>query len=134
MATDDQVVRREAILPVDRETAWAALCEPSELEAWLADEVEIEIREGAQGTFRWHDGEEREAVVEEVQELRRIVLRWCAPGGEPSIVELTLDDVGEGTRLVVVELPVVALDAVAELLVAGRRVVEGPQMLAGALA
>lgn len=133
MAIDDQVVRREAILPVDRDTAWAALCDPDELATWLADEVEIEVREGAQGTFRWRDGEERHAVVEEVQERRRVALRWFEAGGEPSIVELTLDDVAEGTRLVVVELPVATLDAVGALLEAGRSV-EGPQMLAGALA
>jgi uncharacterized protein YndB with AHSA1/START domain len=134
MAIDDCAVRRETTLPVDRDTAWAALCDADELATWLADEVELEIREGAEGTLRWHTGEERRAVIEEVQERRRIALRWSEPGGEPSIVELTLDDVPGGTRLVVVELPVVSLDLVGELLETGPGAPGGPQMLAAALA
>ena len=134
MAFDDQAVRREATLPVDRDTAWAALCDPDELATWLADEVDIEIREGAEGTLRWRSGEERLAVVEEVQERRRIALRWCEPGGEASLVELTLDDVPGGTRLVVVELPVAALDVVGALLETDPGLTRGPQMLAVALA
>jgi uncharacterized protein YndB with AHSA1/START domain len=112
MALEHQVVRRERVLPVDRDTAWAALRHAGALATWLADEVELEIREGAEGTLRWRDGEERSAVVEEVLARRRIVLRWWEPGGEPSLVELTLDDVAGGTRLVIVELPVLVLEAV----------------------
>ena len=134
MAFDDQAVRREATLPVDRDTAWAALCDADALATWLADEVELEIREGAEGTLRWRTGEERKAVIEEVQERRRIALRWCEPGGEPSIVELTLDDVPGGTRLVVIELPVVSLEVVGALLQTDPGATRGPQMLAAALA
>jgi hypothetical protein len=36
---------------------------------------------------------------------RRVALSWCAPGGDPSLVELTLDDAEDGrTRMVVVEV------------------------------
>jgi len=111
MAIEDQAVRRELMLAVDRERAWAALCDPHELATWLADEVELEIDEGAEGVLRWDTGEERLVTVEEVQESRRISLRWREPGGEPTIVELTLDDVPGGTRLIVVEMPALALDA-----------------------
>jgi len=109
MAIEEQVVRRETVLEVDRDTAWEALCDARELETWLADEVELEIAEGAEGTLRWVTGEERRAYVEEVEERRRVSLQWWEPGGERTLVELTLDDVPEGTRLVVLELPVVAL-------------------------
>jgi uncharacterized protein YndB with AHSA1/START domain len=108
---EEQVIRREMILPVDRDTAWSMLRDAEGLQAWLADEVELEVRAGAQGTVRWRTGEERLVEVEEVQERRRIALSWCEPGGEPSIVELTLDDVPGGTRLVVVELPILTLRA-----------------------
>ena len=40
-------VRREIVLPVERERAWELLTEPAELEGWLADEVEFEPEEGA---------------------------------------------------------------------------------------
>lgn len=123
MASEDTAVRRETILTVDRDTAWQALCDAEGLETWLADEVALEVRPGAEGTVRFADGEEREALVEEVVEGRRLALRWAEPGGEESIVELTLDDVPEGTRLVVVELPVAVLAGVPDS-------VWGPQMVA----
>lgn len=137
MAIDDVAVRREVILPVDRETVWAALADPDELATWLADEIELEIEAGAQGWLRWEDGERRPAFVEEVVERRRIVLRWSEGEGPETLVELVLDDVPEGTRLVVLELPVVQLEAVGALLEGGPRVVgdlgsgaRGPQMVA----
>ncbi len=137
MAIEDVAVRREVVLPVDRETVWAALADPDELATWLADEIELEIEAGAEGWVRWEDGERRPATVEEVVEQRRIVLRWSEREGPETIVELVLDDVPEGTRLVVLELPVVQLEAVGALLERGPRVVgdlgsgaRGSQMVA----
>lgn len=130
MEIEEQVVRREMILPVDRDTAWAALRDAQGLEAWLADEVELEVRAGAQGTVRWRTGEERLVVVEEVEERRLIALSWCEPGGESSIVELTLDDVPGGTRLVVVELPIVTLRAFAFAVDGQSDAAPGSQMVA----
>jgi hypothetical protein len=54
-------VRREIVLPVERERAWALLTEPAELQEWLADEVELEPEEGAPVRAVWTaSGEERE--------------------------------------------------------------------------
>jgi uncharacterized protein YndB with AHSA1/START domain len=137
MAINDVAVRREVILPVDRETAWAALADADELATWLASEVELEIEAGAQGWLRWEDGERHPATVEEVVEHRRIVMRWSERNGPETLVELVLDDVDEGTRLVVLELPVAQLEAVGALLEQGPRIIggsgfeaRGPQMVA----
>ncbi len=137
MAINDVAVRREVVLPVDRETAWDAVADPAELATWLASEVELEIEAGAVGWLRWEDGERHPAMVEEVVEHRRIVLRWSEEDGPETIVELVLDDVPEGTRLVVLELPVVQLEAVGALLEQGPRIIggsspgaRGPQMVA----
>jgi len=130
MAIEEQVVRRETVLEVDRGTAWDALRDPRELEGWLADEVELEIVEGAEGVLRWRDGEERAARVEEVAEGRRLALHWWEPGGEPTLVELTLDDVPEGTRLVVIEVPVVQLRIATSAIRTGPAA--GPRMAAAA--
>jgi uncharacterized protein YndB with AHSA1/START domain len=119
-------IRRQIILPVDREAAWL---EVRELR-WLADEIELEIEEGAQGWLRSEEGEWVYAAVEEVVEQRRLVLRWSEKGGPETLVELTLDDLPEGTRLVVIELPVAQLQAVGRLLDQGPGVIEGPRMLA----
>ena len=112
LAEEYLAVRRELVLPFTREEAWPLLGDPAELETWFADEVGFEIEEGASGPVRVDDGE-RFAVVEEVVEGRRISFRWWDPA-EPAaetLVEMTLDDVADGTRLVVVELPVQSLPA-----------------------
>jgi len=130
-------VRRERVLPADRWTAWELLADPGELEGWLADEVDLElVEEGAEGTFRWTDGSVRRVVVEEVVPGRRLALRWeaAAPGDDApdTLVELTLDDHGDGTLLRVVELQLVVLEAHgAELpVVTGGRAGGGPVLLA----
>ena len=91
-------VRREVVLPVEPERAWELITDPSELEGWLAEEVELEPEEGGDVHVRFEDGEERWGTVEEVEPERRLAFVW---GG--SRVEWVLEPVEEGTRLVVVE-------------------------------
>jgi uncharacterized protein YndB with AHSA1/START domain len=133
MELQEMAVRRELILPVDREVVWQVLSDPAELAGWLADQVELRIAPGESGWLRWEGGEVRRAYVEEVVPERRVVLRWSAPqdeAGPETIVELALDDVPAGTRLVVLELPVARLQAVGQLLEQGVQVSHGPQMRA----
>ena len=110
LAEECLAVRRELVLPFTREEAWPLLGDRAELETWFADEVSFDIEEGAGGTVRTEEGE-RVAVVEEVVPGRRVTFRWRDPAEPESetLVDLTLDDVPEGTRLVVVELPVRSL-------------------------
>jgi uncharacterized protein YndB with AHSA1/START domain len=104
-------VRREIVLPVDRERAWALLTEEAELREWLADEVDLEPEPGAPLRVAWAGGEAREGVVEEVEEERRLRFRWDDDAtGVPSRVEWTLDDAPGGTRVVVEERPLVPLE------------------------
>jgi uncharacterized protein YndB with AHSA1/START domain len=71
--------------------------EPSELETWLADEVDFAPEEGA--PLRTSEGGEvREGVVEHVAAEERIVFSW----GD-SVVEWRLEDHPGGTRFVVTE-------------------------------
>jgi uncharacterized protein YndB with AHSA1/START domain len=105
-------VRREIVLPVERDRAWELLTEPAELREWLADEVELEPEAGAPVRAVWFaSGEEREGVVEEVEDRRRLRFRWDDDAtGIPSRVEWTLDDAPGGTRVVVEEHPLVPLE------------------------
>jgi uncharacterized protein YndB with AHSA1/START domain len=104
-------VRREIVLPVERERAWALLTEPRELSEWLADEVDLEPEEGAPLRVTWATGETREGVIEEVEAERLLRFRWDdGATGIPSRVEWTLDDHPDGTRVVVVERPLVPLE------------------------
>ena len=102
-------IEREVTLPVDPDEAWTAITDPAELEAWFADEVcELDLRPGGRAAFRWEEGE-REAVVEEVEPGRRLAFRWDrsdavpAQAGPGTRVELVLEPVPDGTRLVVTE-------------------------------
>ena len=86
-------IEREIVLPVPREEAWEALTEPERLEEWFANDVELDAVPGGEGVFEWDDGEVRHAVVEAIEELERIVLRWDDDG----TVELELAEHPAGT-------------------------------------
>jgi uncharacterized protein YndB with AHSA1/START domain len=88
-------VTREIVFPVPPDEVWEALTDPEQLEEWFANDVELDAREGGEGVFRWDDGEERHATVVEAAPGDRLVLDW----DEEGTVELTLEEVEEGTRL-----------------------------------
>lgn len=133
MELHEDVVRRALELDTPREKVWDALADAEGLERWLAASVDVDIREGAEGTVTDHDGTVRRAVVEEVTPGRRLALRWRADGEGETLVEVTLDDAGEGrTRLTVVEVPVyVVTRAVRTALADAGSAGRGPAMLAG---
>ena len=58
------------------------------------------MRPGGTGRFRWDDGDERCAVVREVEPGERLVLDWDDEGR----VVFTLEEVPEGTRISVREV------------------------------
>ena len=93
------MIRKEIVLEATREEVWAALTDPLELEGWFANDVELELRPGGEATFRWSNGESRQATVTEVEPGERLAFEWEGEGE----VEFTLDDDANGTRLTVVE-------------------------------
>ena len=132
MNEDERMVRREIVLPAERDAVWAFVGEPDGLSAWLADEVDLDaVEPGAEGTLRWADGTTRTAVVEDVEPGRRISLCWWEQDdGERTLVDLTLDDAEDGTRLVVVEVPLQTVRAVSAALAGTGTGARGPRMLA----
>ncbi len=93
------MIEREIVVPSPREDVWEALTEPERLEDWFANDVELDLRPGGEARFRWSNGEERHAVVTEVEPERRLAFEWEDEG----VVEFTLEDDLDGTRLTVVE-------------------------------
>jgi uncharacterized protein YndB with AHSA1/START domain len=92
-------VEREIVLPEAPDEVWEALTKPERLEEWFATEVELDARPGGEGVFRWGDGDERRAIVRELDEAERLVLDWD-DGGH---VAIELERVGGGTLVRVVE-------------------------------
>jgi uncharacterized protein YndB with AHSA1/START domain len=95
-------VEREITVDADPRTVWEALTEPGLLAEWIASDVELDLDEG-HGVFRFEDGEERPAVIDEVDELERLSFRWRREGGKESRVEFRLEPAASGTRVVVIE-------------------------------
>jgi uncharacterized protein YndB with AHSA1/START domain len=92
-------VEREIVVPESPDEVWEALTEPERLEEWFASEVELDARPGGEGVFRWGDGDERAAVVRELEEAERLVLDWDDGGS----VVVELEPVEAGTLVRVVE-------------------------------
>src|SRR5919206_1917932 len=92
-------VEREIVFPASPAEVWEALTEPERLEEWFATEVELDAIPGGEGVFRWGDGDERHAVVRELEEAERLVLDWDDGGS----VAIELETAGDGTRVRVVE-------------------------------
>jgi uncharacterized protein YndB with AHSA1/START domain len=92
-------VEREVVVPEEPDEVWSALTEPERLEEWFATEVELDARPGGEGVFRWGDGDERHAIVRELEEAERLVLDWDDGGS----VAIELETADGGTRVRVVE-------------------------------
>jgi uncharacterized protein YndB with AHSA1/START domain len=92
-------IMREIELDASPEDVWEALTDEAQLEEWFANDVELDPTPGGRGVFRWDNGEVREAVVEEVEEGSRIVLRFDDDG----VVDLRVLPGEHGTRVLVRE-------------------------------
>ena len=97
---------KEVVLPVEPDEAWTAVTEPDALEAWLADEVELDLREGGEATFVLDTGEERHAIVEEVAPGERWTFWWWTADAPGSRVTVELTPAVGGTTVRVTESPV----------------------------
>ncbi|HEX5173823.1 MAG TPA: SRPBCC domain-containing protein [Gaiellaceae bacterium] len=91
-------VEREIVVPEEADEVWESLTDPERLEEWFATEVELDARPGGAGVFRWSDGDERHAVVRELEEPERLVLDWD-DGGSVAI-ELESSETGTIVRVV----------------------------------
>jgi uncharacterized protein YndB with AHSA1/START domain len=107
-----ETIEREVVVPAPPAEVWPALADSGEISAWFGADAEVEVAPGGSGVFRWPDGTERRAVVEEVEPGHRLAFRWLpfqrTAGGQvvvvpPTRVEITLEEVDDGTRVRVVE-------------------------------
>jgi Activator of Hsp90 ATPase homolog 1-like protein len=96
-------VKREIVLELDADEAWDAVLD---MEAWLADEADVDLEPGGEGHFRLDDGSERRALVEEVDAGRTVSWWWWNdddPHDLGTHVQVRLEDAIAGTRVIVVE-------------------------------
>jgi len=87
---------------------WTALTTADGLGAWFGNEATIDLRPGGSGWMRWTEGFSADMRVERVEEPTVFGFTWHInglPDDDPrrTYVEFTLEPVGAGTRLTVVE-------------------------------
>jgi uncharacterized protein YndB with AHSA1/START domain len=95
-------VERTERFPIDADGLWEALTDPELLREWFAPSdggtVDIDLQPG--GTMRFGEGERaRTAVVEEVEDGRRLAFTWNDDSAGVSRVEIDVTDVDGGSEL-----------------------------------
>jgi uncharacterized protein YndB with AHSA1/START domain len=117
-------VEREILIEASPEIVWGVITEPDQVSRWFSDEAQVEGRAGADGTLRWRPGgrggaKEVDTIVAirvvEAEPFRRFSFRWNHPHGvapderNSALVEFSLLEVADGTRLKVVESGIAAV-------------------------
>ena len=107
MGFPDRIERTvEVAHPPD--AVWAALTTAEGLGTWFGNEATIDLRPGGSARVSWTDGPTAHLRVERVEEPSVFGFTWHIhglPEDDPrrTYVEFTLEPVGAGTRLTVVE-------------------------------
>jgi uncharacterized protein YndB with AHSA1/START domain len=101
-------IERSVDLAHPPDKVWAALTTAEGLAAWFGQEATIDLRPGGSAWMRWTDGFTANMRVERVEEPTVFGFTWHIfglPANDPrrTYVEFTLEPVGAGTRLTVVE-------------------------------
>jgi uncharacterized protein YndB with AHSA1/START domain len=102
-------VSRDVELPAPPDEVWQQVTESDRLGDWLDADVDIEVRPGGTGTFRFAGGEVRRAMVREVEPGRRLAFTWWTLTGDDvgraTTVTITIEPSTGGSLLRVVESP-----------------------------
>jgi uncharacterized protein YndB with AHSA1/START domain len=107
MIETTEMVERQLTLPATRQDVWDALTAPDRVAAWFGAQVEWDLQPGGAARFHDEDGSERQGVIDTVAAGQVLRFRWWPDGshGPESEVTYTLEDVPDGTRLTVTEVP-----------------------------
>lgn len=119
--TVQDAIERQLVIPVARQRVWEAITRPEQLSRWFGDSVELELAVGAPITFYWKEHGTSRGRVEAVDPPSRFAYRW-ASSADPdhavpfdevvsTLVEFTLEETAEGTRVTVVESGFASLPA-----------------------
>ena len=128
MTEYDRSVTREVVLPSGVDEVWAAITDPARLGEWFGADVELDLQPGGRAVFQGDDGAVRRGVIEEVDPGHKLAYRWWPydrddpnPGApKQSRVELIIEAVPSGTRLLVTEVPLFSASASATAQWGGR--------------
>jgi uncharacterized protein YndB with AHSA1/START domain len=120
-AVTADAIEREILIDATPEEVWPVITEPDQIRLWFTEEVDLEARPGANGSFRFRQPGGGDTMtfylqVQAVEPPRRFAFRWMHPAGsEPTpanamLVEFTLTPAGDCTRLRVIESGLAAIE------------------------
>jgi uncharacterized protein YndB with AHSA1/START domain len=107
-------IEREIVIDAPPGVVWSIVTEAQHLAGWFSDEAELELRAGGRMLLTWHEHGVFEGRVETVDPPHVFAFRWQTRKGgfsetNSTLVVMTLEPEGVGTRLRVVESGFAAL-------------------------
>ncbi|TCO60657.1 SRPBCC domain-containing protein [Actinocrispum wychmicini] len=107
MAFPDRIERTVDVAHPPKKV-WAALTTAEGLGTWFGNQATIDLRPGGAAQMTWTNGQRADMRIERVEEPSIFGFTWAIyglPEDDPrrTYVEFTLEPVGSGTRLTVVE-------------------------------
>jgi uncharacterized protein YndB with AHSA1/START domain len=105
-----QQIEREILIDAPVDVVWSVVTEPEHISGWFSDTVELELRPGGAVVLHW-EGSHTHTVqgrVERVEPPHFFSFHWVVGHGSElavgnsTLVEFSLAQEGEGTRLTVV--------------------------------
>jgi uncharacterized protein YndB with AHSA1/START domain len=118
---DTDRIEREIVIQAPIEQVWATLTEAEHVRQWFAfDGAEVDLRPGGAIVHTWNEHGTFHARVEKVDPPRAFSYRWALVAdeqprdGNSTLVEFSLEQKGDGTRLRVVEGGFATLEGSAE--------------------
>ncbi len=119
--TIQDTIERQLVIPVARQRVWDAITAPDQIAKWFSDSVTLELELGSPLVFHWDGYGDRRGRVETIDPPNRFAYRWIpldetdqsVPFDDvPStLVEYTLEETPDGTRVTVTESGFSALPA-----------------------
>jgi uncharacterized protein YndB with AHSA1/START domain len=102
---DDKLVR-EVTINAPIATVWKVVTNPSQ---WFGDKAEIDLKPGGKGVVSWKEYGEAPLEIIKLDEPHCFSFAWIAPDeetretGQRTLVEFTLSEEGESTKLYLTE-------------------------------
>ena len=104
-----QRIEREILIDAPVEVVWAVVTEPEHISRWFSDSVELDLRPGGKAVLHWDGYGTVLGRVERVEPPHFFSFRWVVDPGpdvaedNSTLVEFSLSEEGDSTRLTVVE-------------------------------
>ena len=103
-------IEREILIEAPRDVVWSVITEPEHVGRWFSDSAAIDLRPGGELTLTWDEHGPVYWRVGRIDPPRFVSFHWLRGGQDPgdpelnsTLVEFSLAEEGQGTRLRVVE-------------------------------